>query len=192
MISLVLKNKQASVSLELALITGFVISILWFSAEVAQYYRFENIFHSSTATLADILANQKINEEKPIKENLDLVAQNNTALLLFTDMLQGMPGQFRYNEIFPGLKVTYYDTNAIDPDTDKQYPPESWSSGDIACPLKGEPQKLEEIGERLKTANNVAKLRLVMVEACVQTVPRKLGSLFFPDRYDSFFVSFIK
>jgi hypothetical protein len=187
-ISRFMRNEEASVSVEAALIVPLAFFAMWFGSEASRHYRLENALHRATATLADILANQKVGEDQ---ELTDLLADGAPmALVILADMLEAAPGEALEGEILPGLIVTYFDTMATDQDNNP-VPPVYWQLGSVCA--RDEPLDLQLLSQSLITGDNVAQAKLVMVEACAYSqTPRSVGQLMFPSQLSSFFIAPVK
>jgi hypothetical protein len=179
--------KEGSVTLEMALVTTLLVGVLWFGAEAARHSRLQNDVHRATATMADILANQKLQVGEFLTDRLEEVVPA-AALTAFGEMVGLRPGEPDYEGSLPGLRVTYYDTATLDPVTSLPYEPESYQAG-YPCAA---PRDLAAMAPALTTTDNVAKTRLVMVESCLSVTPRSVGSLVFPSNLSSWFVTMVK
>jgi hypothetical protein len=163
---------------------------MWFGAEAARHSRLEGSLHRATASLAEILANQRLADNETITERLERAVPAE-ALLALAAMVGIREGEPDFGTALPGLKVTFYDTATLDPGTNEPYPPSSYQSG-LNCDAISPPGDLAVMAESLITAGNVAQSRLVMVESCLSQSTRSVGSLVFPANMSSRFVTLVK
>jgi hypothetical protein len=110
------------------------------------------------------------------------------ALAALTAMM-GVSGQDP-DQAATGLIVSYLDTTAVDSDGNPVSP--SVYPGGVDCADVSPARELSDIAQGLVTEANLAKLKLVMVEACWKSSPRSVGSVIFPGQMSSYFISLVK
>lgn len=176
--------RRGAITVELALFIPLFMLVMWFGAEACHVYRTENTLHRSTAALADILANETLNEDETLPARLSLLPES--ALLLLREMMGDTMGE----SLQVGLSITYYDTS---PGSDGVVQA-SFSAG-MGCPAQ-EVTELADLtvgGGGLTTEENAAQMELVRVEACVREAERlSFRDWVFPTEFSSNFTAMRK
>lgn len=191
-VSKFLRDRHGALAIEIALFVPVFILIFWFTAEVCRSYRLENTVHRSTAAIADMIANQRLEEGVQFRDALpDMVEP---ALLLLREMVT--PGD---PDAEVGIAVTYFDTTsagvgAEDKSTDEEEPIMFTFRAGAMLPEQGLPDLFTQSEMGLVTYDNAAKMELVRVEVCLKTKqsPYSVKSYVFPDQYVSNFTAMRK
>jgi hypothetical protein len=184
----ILRSEHGALSVEISLLLPVFVFIMWFGAEAAYSYRLENLLHRGTASLAEMLANQPLEDDEELPDELP------AAMPEALQMLRRMVGAADDSETQVGIVVTYYDTFSTDSSEDPD-PPVVWSQG-IACADMGL-EDLDDLthqgGGSLTTEANVAQTELVRVESCLKGAERwSFKDWVFPKQFSSSFITLRK
>lgn len=176
--------RRGAITVELALFIPLFMLVMWFGAEACHVYRTENTLHRSTAALADILANETLNDDETLPDRLSLLPES--ALLLFREMMGDTTGE----SLQVGLSITYYDTS---PGTGNVV--QATFSAGMGCPAQ-EVTDLADLtigGGGLITEENAAQMELIRVESCVrETESVSFRNWVFPTEFTSNFTAMRK
>jgi hypothetical protein len=177
-------NQSGVISFELVAFTSIIIFLTMFSALAAQHIRFNNEIERTAGTMADILINQKIDNENNIL--LDIIRSQSLSSYVSVSAMLGIdPAITDF-----GIRATYL--NNTQKDNDGNFLPEILFQQGRKCSntiFKSPIQYLDNFAKELTDEVDELYFELIMVEVCANRPLWTLKGLIFPNNYSSFFIS---
>lgn len=184
-----LKDTRGVAAIEAALLVPLYIVVLFLFKEAIGIYQMEGATHRATASVADVIANQRMAEGYSVQDALTEISGEDLNKM-FREMAAGSSdseeGGDEASGVQTGLRITFYSTAK---DTNEEV---SYSYGEVACQNEaaGSLKSKATPGRGgLVTSNNRGLLNLVRVEGCVQIPQTTVKSLVFPTNFTSSFIA---